>query len=521
MQPLLHSSKTMLVRCLASLLTLGCVSSDTLAKAEEIRLPSLKSESFDHDPGWEGYNNHVLPKRVQMVKQDFGYSLTSFAGKSKGELGGSIQRSTKLAYYAAPLTPAVTLEEKLSASGSFAVTASAPSAGLFFGFFNSQQPGGSGRPIGSLGLDLGFERKGGRLAVRLITAHNKSCGTFITPYLPGKFRPSPVKNDGTRYYWTLDYDPLGGGGNGRFTFTLRSDNHPANPMDDSLPESVQQETRSRFPYTTSFNIDLPPELRKEGATFDRFGMLNALKGGNSASVYFADLQFNGKTEDFTKDPSWIGSGNRLTYEDREQTGAHDFGYSPTTQLAEGAKPGEVGGSLWRSSNFAYYADRIGPLTMEQKLEAHGKVRLVTAGPDSDMFIGWFNSSSREKSTAEAASFIGIHVGGPTRVGHYFLPGFATAKGSRGKVKQGPILTPGQVFDWSVTYDPEANQGQGEIRSTLGSESVVLPLRPGEKAEGAEFDRFGLFTSTAGGQMVKIYLDDLQYTANRPQELPTR
>ena len=43
--------------------------------------------------------------------------------------------------------------------------------------------------------------------MRLITDDNKSCGTFITPYLPGKYRPTPIKNDGTRYHWTLRYDP--------------------------------------------------------------------------------------------------------------------------------------------------------------------------------------------------------------------------------------------------------------------------------------------------------------------------
>ena len=43
--------------------------------------------------------------------------------------------------------------------------------------------------------------------------------------------------------------------------------------------------------------------------------------------------------------------------------------------------------------------------------------------------------------------------------------------------------------------------------------MTLALKPDQKAEGARLDRFGLFTSTAGGQMVKIYLDDLTYTAS--------
>jgi hypothetical protein len=40
------------------------------------------------------------------------------------------------------------------------------------------------------------------------------------------------------------------------------------------------------------------------------------------------------------------------------------------------------------------------------------------------------------------------------------------------------------------------------------------LREGYRAQGGRFDRFGLFTSTAGGQLVRIYLDDLKYTASR-------
>jgi hypothetical protein len=45
--------------------------------------------------------------------------------------------------------------------------------------------------------------------------------------------------------------------------------------------------------------------------------------------------------------------------------------------------------------------------------------------------------------------------------------------------------------------------------------VTLPLKKGIKAQGASFDRFGLFTSNIGGQIVRIYLDDLKYTAARP------
>ena len=38
--------------------------------------PSLKTETFDRDPGWEGHNNHVALKSAPTVTQNFGYSRT-------------------------------------------------------------------------------------------------------------------------------------------------------------------------------------------------------------------------------------------------------------------------------------------------------------------------------------------------------------------------------------------------------------------------------------------------------------
>ncbi|MBI3722065.1 MAG: hypothetical protein HY248_05880 [Fimbriimonas ginsengisoli] len=56
-----------------------------LTAAEPQPKTILKTETFDRDPGWEGHNNRITPKRVFMVKQDFGYSTTHFAGLSAGE----------------------------------------------------------------------------------------------------------------------------------------------------------------------------------------------------------------------------------------------------------------------------------------------------------------------------------------------------------------------------------------------------------------------------------------------------
>jgi hypothetical protein len=220
-----------------------------------------------------------------------------------------------------------------------------------------------------------------------------------------------------------------------------------------------------------------------------------------------------KHEQPAQDPKCHASGNRATYQSKDVGGAHDFGFSPTNFA--GGKPGEVGGTFWRSGKYGYYADRVGPLSLDDRLEAGGKVVLKSGAPDSDMFLGWFNSTYKETPPTEAGHFLGIHVGGPTRVGHYFHPSLATAKGTRAQAKTGRVLEPGKVYEWSLVYDPAADSGNGAIQVTLAKEAVTLPLRKGIKTQGATFDRFGVFTSNIGGQIVRIYLDDLRYTGARP------
>jgi len=476
---------------------------------------SSKSETFDSDPGWEGHNNRLTPSVVKTVYQDFGYRATSFAGKAKGEIGGTIWRSPTLASYAAKI-PAKTLNDKLTGSGTFALTASSGSSGVFIGWFKGERPGG-GRQ-NSLGLRFAGEGSGARLTLQLVTATNQACGTKVTPWIVDKtkprgqgrkFRPPAIKNDGTRYMWTLDYDPLAADGAGQFRCTVRSNS----------PDPEEFETKT-------FTVALPPGYKEQGTTFDRFGLMNSEKPGNSLTIYFDDLAYDGKTEDLSQDPGWIGVGNQISYQRREEGGKHDFGFSAQTGHA-GGTAGELGGVIWRSGVYAYYADRVGPLSLADRLEASGKVVLAAGPPDSGMYLGWFNSAHKENSPHQAGDFVGVRIGGPTRVGHYFAPAYATTRATlverRGgrehparvsvESREGPVLVPRQAFAWKLVYDPDASDGQGALHAALGNESVTLPLKPGDKAKGATLDRFGLFTTHIGGSFVRIYFDDLTYTSS--------
>src|SRR5205807_10544089 len=140
-----------------------------------------------------------------------------------------------------------------------------------------------------------------RLTFQLVTATNQACGTKVTPWIVEKtkekgkgrkFRPTSIRNDGTRYTWHMEYDPQANDGNGQMQFTIRSNS--------SAPEEFEEK---------KFTVNLPKGYKEQGTVFERFGLMNSIKAGNSLTIYFDDLQYDGKREDFSKDPGWIASGN--------------------------------------------------------------------------------------------------------------------------------------------------------------------------------------------------------------------
>ena len=164
----------------------------------------------------------------------------------------------------------------------------------------------------------------------------------IAGYGPGWFETSrkrdfnmlPVK---TRYTFEMTYDPAGAGGAGEFVFTLGGDG----PF-----------TGGPFKYT------LPPDLRKSGATFDAFGIINGQAGGGPMTAYFDDLTIDGRRETFERDPQWLAQNNRAQHGDHGVHGAHRFGFSDTAFA--GGQRGEIGGLFFSAPQMpGNYADRVG------------------------------------------------------------------------------------------------------------------------------------------------------------------
>jgi hypothetical protein len=221
------------------------------------------------DPGWEGRNNRVTYTEPDFHSMyNFGFSETNWAGKQIGEIGGLFWRvrpNGPSGYYADDVG-ALTLDDPISFSGSLNFTTGQTDAAMYFGYFNHADQTSTGHPpsdspaVQSMGISL---------------ADSSSVGYYFTGFCNAKDRQSAAKGGpvitptGKPRQFTFQYDPKANNGVGRVTFTL----------DDK---------------TTTF--DLTPEMRRSGATFDRFGMANVRRGGNSVTIYLDDLSYTARRD---------------------------------------------------------------------------------------------------------------------------------------------------------------------------------------------------------------------------------
>jgi hypothetical protein len=460
-----------------------------------------RRQDFSRDPLWQGVNNRLRPEPAPEKRQDFGYRRTNHAGAAAGEIGGVVWRSVKPAWYAKKIEP-LTFESRLSASGKFALTQATHTQGwqtgstIFVGFFNAAEQGwrpinfmgfalsGTNEPLGSATLSVSY-------GTRLYEAGG---GVLRDDVLP------TIAPDGAPHDWSIDYDPEANSGQGTLTLTVDGRVIVLAPTADH---------------------------RKHGGTFDRFGIFNLQLPGGPMTAYFDDLAINGVREDFSSDPGWDAVGNEETFRDPLGYGMNDFGFSPTNHA--GGNAGEMGGRIWQVQEpeyFAHYGGDVGHLTMNDKLEAKGRIAFKRFSIDSALHFGWYNADSQG---FPPKNFLGVYMDSYSTIGRFLTPAYATSQsrlettpqgkkqvvGTRGGGLDLVFVPDGRVYDWAIRYDPAANDGTGAISVTLGAESTTLDLLPEHRAAGAAFNRFGLFNAQGNnGKDTVLYVDDLEYTAER-------
>jgi hypothetical protein len=272
--------------------------------------------------------------------------------------------------------------------------------------------------------------------------------------------------------------------------------------------------------------------KADGATFNRFGILNVMKSADDpGQIWLDNVRIDGQINRFTTDPGWDELNNRNTYVTTNVRPRFDFGYSPATNFAGGQSGGEIGGHTFRGdsreefngSRMAYYGDELNQeLSLDQPLHAEGKVAFRRGVSDSTTLIGFFHSegsmrSNNSQDSATPENFVGAAIEGPSAEGFYLYPTYGLdqegvrADGGRGTPTPPYIYPNGDSREWTLDYDPNGNGGNGSITVTLDGQAVTLNLDAGHKQIGAQFNRFGIITTHIDGSGQTVYFDDLTYT----------
>jgi hypothetical protein len=460
-----------------------------------------RTQRFDRDPDWDGHNHRSLVPPVRAIRQDFGLSKTSHAGGKPGEIGGFITPAAEPAYYAQKLETK-TFNDPLTASGTLACTGR--QFHVLIGFFNTETLN-EWRTPNTIVLRIAGRGDVFYAWLEYATQRWRAGGDdpkgFPTEHDPetGRDRLKGFAAKGAVHRWSLQYDPKGNNGRGVVTASIGE---------------------------VKAVCHLADGHKADGATFNRFGLLNVMKSADDGGeLWLNDVTINGQRHDFSRDPGWDAFQNRRTYTTKVVRPRFDFGYS-TTHYAGGKDAGELGGLIFRGDcrfpeKMACYADRLSDLTLEKPLRARGKVCLRRGVSDSTILIGFFDSKDSmtvnpSQDTGMPKSFFGISTDGPSREGFYFAPVYRLKGDGRSQPPVDPprIYPDGKTHDWTLEYSPSAAGGRGRIELRLGKQSVSLVLGEGHKTAGTRFNRFGLITTWIDGNSQTIYFDDLTYTCRQ-------
>lgn len=477
-----------LALCFPLLLTAVCGAAGTYAE---------KTEHFDRDPGWEGVNNRpTSPTRE--IRQDFGHSKTAHCGGGLGEIGGFITPSAEAAYYAGNTGP-LTLDDPLTASGTLNIPDGA--AHLLLGFFNKDTIN-EWRTPNSIAIRLsgrgeyfyawleyctGKWRAGGDSPKGFSTLNAATNRQELFRFPAGK----------RSYQWTLRYDPKANNGAGAISATIGDQSALCN---------------------------LEPEHRKDGAGFNRFGMLNLVKHADSGgNIWLDDLTVQGTKEDFSRDPGWDFRNNHATYQTADIRPRFDFGFSPT-HYAGGAKSGELGGNIFRGDGrypekMALYADPLpAPLDLKHPLRVSGRIVMRRGITDSTVLLGFFNRKTSpaidpSQNNGFPYDFFGTAIEGPSSEGFLLYPCYRTKNGSHAEPRSAlsnRIYPDGKSHAFSLDYNPD----QGKVTVRLDRGTTVLDVPEAERNAGGQYDRFGIITTRVDGNGQHDYWDDLTYTVRQ-------
>ena len=159
-------------------------------------------------------------------------------------------------------------------------------------------------------------------------------------------------------------------------------------------------------------------------------------------------------QSFDVDPGWDASNNRPS--NQPLTVKQDFGYSPL--------PGRIGGTVSPAGEPAFYAAKVGPFTLRDRLSASGVVT-VKPGP-GNVLLGFFNAGTINEWRTPNSLVWRLNDRGEVFHVHFE---YATSKWRAGagvigrydreRDRMHPIELPSgdTAYPWSLSYDPDGRQ----------------------------------------------------------------
>lgn len=451
-------------------------------------------ERFDRDPSWDGFNNQPDDSTKRTVVQNFGYDPSAIVSTLPGAIGGMIAPDGQAAYYAKAI-PLKTFADSFSASGTVSIKKGG--GNLLLGFFNSNTIN-EWRTPNTVAFRMNGRGDFFHVHVEYATSKWRAGAGVIGRYdrEADRIYPNDIPSEGV-HTWSIAYDPHANDGRGAIAAEFDGQQAVCN---------------------------LSEEHKADGASFDRFGLLNVIKSVDSLGiVYIADLKLNGEAIDLGTDPHWEGLRNRLTYESEEVRPRFKFGYS-ATHFAAGAAGGEMGGLFFRGDcrypdRLAYYGARLDTLTLENPLHASGKLVLRRGVSDSTTLLGFFHAEhsvrvNPSQQHGYPMDFLGFAIEGPSAEGFFVYPGYRVhGEGESRGYGEGTarIYPDGTPHEWTLEYIPPAGDAGARIVLTLDGNTVRTTVDSEHLATGASFNRFGLVTPWIDGNGQVVYFDDIDYT----------
>lgn len=417
-------------------------------------------DDFSSDPNWIGSEN--LHNRVcKRIEQNFGYQ------SSQNAIGGRIYRSSSPAMYGLP-TPPLGWNNRMAFSGRIKLVHSDGNGEVFIGYYNHDSR--TYRPNNF----IGFRVANGRVELSATNNLFQSEGEFIGPGIP---------KDELYHRFSFEYD------RGRLTFRIDSEER-------------------------HFQLN-PSGIMNGNITIDRVGMLNVMLPGAAAiELYLDDLSFNHNNAyyPFDSNPNWDSYGSFAKFDDCVQRPNQNYGYSTTNY--NGLGNGEIGGLIWRwDINFrpSYFAAGVS-VTLQDPLFIKGNLYFKYNPADSDILFGYFDEKGAY-SHLEVSSFIGIHIGGPTRIGHRFEALAYSQDGKRHtpEASNTPVIhSNGKSWPFEWRYDPRTRL----VDWILDDQSFRYQIPEELNQELTRYNLFGILPMRPDGQAVEIYFDNLTWTTGR-------